>query len=44
MNTTTDTGMESQSRASTTPTAARGTLNRITKGCTSDSNCVAMTT
>ena len=43
MNTTTDTGERVSSSASTAPTSASGMVNRITNGCSSDSNCEAIT-
>ncbi len=43
MNTTTETGEPVSSSASTAPTSASGMVNRITNGCSSDSNCDAIT-
>ena len=43
MNTTIDTGEPVSNNASTAPTIASGMVNRITNGCSSDSNCEAIT-
>ena len=43
MNTTTDTVDPVSNSASTAPTSASGMVNRITNGCSSDSNCEAIT-
>ena len=43
MNTTTDTGELVSISASTAPTSASGIVNMITNGCSSDSNCEAIT-
>lgn len=43
MNTTTDTGLPVISSASTAPTIASGMVNKMTNGCSSDSNCEAIT-
>src|SRR3990167_7224898 len=43
MNTTTDTGESDSHRAATAPTIASGIENRMTNGCSSDSNCEAIT-
>lgn len=43
MNTTTDTGELVRNSAATAPTRASGMVNRMTKGCSSDSNCDAIT-
>ena len=43
MNTTTDTGARVSSNAATAPTSASGMVNRMTNGCSSDSNCEAIT-
>jgi len=43
MNTTTDAGERVSSSAATAPTRANGMVNRITNGCSRDSNCEAIT-
>ncbi len=43
MNTTTEMVLPVSISASTAPTSASGMVNRITNGCSSDSNCEAIT-
>ncbi|MOA40235.1 hypothetical protein D3C78_1620890 [compost metagenome] len=43
MNTTTEIGLPVSINARIAPTSASGMVNRITNGCSSDSNCEAIT-